>query len=59
MRILVAPERCTGSGQCVKACPEHAITLVDGVAVIDPERCDLDGICIPACPNGAISLEEG
>jgi len=31
-----------------------AITLVDGVAVIDPDKCDLDGICIPACPHQAI-----
>ncbi len=58
MKILVDPEKCTGSGRCVKACPEHAISLEGGTAVIDAARCDLDGICLPACPNGAISLLE-
>lgn len=58
MKIVVAKKRCTGSGQCVKACPVGAISLQEGVAVIDHEKCDLDGICIPACPNDAISLED-
>jgi ferredoxin len=56
LRIVVDPQLCQGSGECVKACPQQAITLSGGVAVIDAGRCDLDGICIPACPFGAISL---
>lgn len=58
LRIVVDPQLCRGSGECIKACPQQAITLVDGVAVVDAGRCDLDGICIPACPHGAISLAE-
>jgi ferredoxin len=58
MKIVVDPKRCRASGECVKACPEKAISIVGGVARIDPDKCDLDGICIPACPHGAISLDE-
>jgi Fe-S-cluster-containing hydrogenase component 2 len=38
----------------VIACPENAISIIDGVAKVDEAKCDLDGICIPACPHGAI-----
>ena len=59
MKIVVDREKCRGSGECVKACPEDAISIVDGVAAIDESKCDLDGICIPACPHGAIGFSEG
>ena len=58
MKIVVDLEKCRGAGDCVTACPEDAISMVDGVAVINQSECDLDGICIPACPNGAISFSE-
>ena len=58
MRILVDRDKCRGSGECVKVCPQDAITLVDGIAVVDDSKCDLDGMCIPACPHGAISFSE-
>jgi NAD-dependent dihydropyrimidine dehydrogenase PreA subunit len=54
MKLIVNPEKCQGSLECIKTCPRKAITLVEGKAVIDPAKCDGDGICIPACPNGAI-----
>lgn len=54
MKILVDPKKCRASGECVLACPEHAISIADGIAVIDEAKCDLDGMCIPACPHGAI-----
>lgn len=58
MKIVVDGKKCRASGECIKACPEKAISLVDGVAWIDPAKCDLDGICIPACPHGAIHFVE-
>ena len=58
LRIVVDPQLCRGSGECIRACPQQAITLVDRIAIVDAGRCDLDGICIPACPYGAISLAE-
>lgn len=42
-----------------QVCPEKALSVIDGVAVLDASRCDLDGICIPVCPYSAISLDEG
>jgi ferredoxin len=58
MRILINVDLCCGSGECVKVCPEKAISLVEGKAVLDESRCDLDGLCIPACPQGAIDFQE-
>ena len=58
MKIVVDPEKCRGTGECVKACPAGAISVEGGVARIDESKCDFDGICIPACPHGAISFSE-
>ncbi|WP_029909595.1 4Fe-4S binding protein [Pelobacter seleniigenes] len=58
MRIIIDSMVCCGSSECIKACPEKAIVLHDGKAVLDEAKCDLDGICIPACPQGAIGFLE-
>ena len=58
MKIVIDREKCSGRGECIKACPHNAITIADGKAVLDENKCDSDGICIPACPESAISLEE-
>lgn len=57
-QLLVDPNLCCGSGECIKVCPLDAIRLVDGKAVIDPDKCDLDGICIAACPQHAIHFSD-
>ena len=59
MKIVIDPKKCNASKGCVAACPENAISIVDGEAQIDESRCDLDGMCIPACPNQAIGYKEG
>ena len=46
---------CTGCGECVKACPFKAISLVDNKAVIDYSICKHCNICVKACPEGAIT----
>ncbi|MEJ2234213.1 MAG: 4Fe-4S binding protein [Syntrophobacterales bacterium] len=58
MKIVVDREKCRASGECVAACPEGAISIVEGLAHIDESKCDFDGICIPVCPHGAISYSE-
>lgn len=52
--------RCCGSGACVKACPEEAISLVNGKAMLtDPAHCIGHGACLAACPMDAIELVFG
>lgn len=57
--IEIDEEKCNGCGQCVSACHEGVIALVDGKAkVVRPDFCDGLGSCIPQCPQGAIRLVE-
>ncbi len=45
---------CLGFGNCVKACPEGAISIRDGVAWVDHEKCVGCMACAAACPRGII-----
>lgn len=57
---LIDLTRCCGSGACVKACPEKALSLVNGKAVLtDPTHCIGHGACLEACPVEAIQLVFG
>lgn len=47
---------CLGFGNCVKKCPENAISIQNGVAVIDRDACIGCGICLQACPKNVIEL---
>ena len=47
---------CLGFGSCVKVCPENAIKIIDGVAVVNRARCIGCGLCVKACPKGIIEL---
>ena len=50
-------QRCHGSGDCVAACPEDAISLDgDRHAVVDRSRCTSCGLCVGACPHAAFEL---
>lgn len=48
---------CIGCGSCVKACPEHAITLENGKAKISNTKCFGCGACADVCPEKAIKLK--
>ena len=57
--IKIDEERCTGCGECVTACAEGAIEIIDGKAKIVSETyCDGLGACLGTCPEDAISIEE-
>ena len=47
---------CMGTGTCVATCPEKAIYLKDGKAVVDEYSCIACGACVNACPKKLIKL---
>ena len=52
----VCTSACLGYGDCVKVCPQEAISVIDGVAKVDPKKCIGCGICVRTCPNNIIKL---
>jgi len=42
--------QCNDCGDCVPACPEQALFLVDGKIVFDPALCTNCDICLDVCP---------
>ena len=47
---------CLGFGTCVNVCKFDAISVVDGVAVVDEEKCTACGAYVKACPKTIIEL---
>jgi thioredoxin reductase/NAD-dependent dihydropyrimidine dehydrogenase PreA subunit len=57
---VVDPSRCIGSGACVRACPEQALGIINGKAVLtNGASCIGHGACLSACPVEAIKLVFG
>lgn len=57
--VKIDAQKCNGCGQCVTACAEGAIAIVDGKArIISETYCDGLGACLGHCPTGAISIEQ-
>jgi thioredoxin reductase/NAD-dependent dihydropyrimidine dehydrogenase PreA subunit len=57
---VIDSHRCMGSGACVKACPEQALGVVNGKAVlVNAAHCIGHGACAAACPVEAIKLVFG
>ncbi len=53
---LVCEWGCLGLGDCVRACPFQAISIENGVAVVNAEKCTGCGLCVEACPQKIIEL---
>lgn len=47
---------CLGFGDCVRACPFNAMTLVNGLVYVDPSACTACGTCVRTCPNAILEL---
>lgn len=47
---------CIGYGSCVKVCSQNAISIENGIAVIDREKCGGCGECALACPKKLIKI---
>jgi Fe-S-cluster-containing hydrogenase component 2 len=57
--VKIDEEKCNGCGQCVSACAEGAIEIIDGKARLVSEiYCDGLGACIGHCPEDAITIEK-
>jgi ferredoxin len=57
--IRIDEDKCDGCGDCVPACHEGAIEIVNGKARLkDDALCDGIGDCLGECPQGAITIEE-
>lgn len=57
--VNIDEELCDGCGNCIDACHEGAIVLVDGVATLVSDiYCDGLGDCLDECPQDAITIEE-
>jgi thioredoxin reductase/ferredoxin len=57
---VVNPTRCIGSGACARACPEKALGVINGQAVlVNAAACIGHGACAAACPTQALTLVFG
>ncbi len=48
---------CLGLGTCVSVCDFGALSIVDGIAVVDEEKCVACGKCTKACPKSLIEFK--
>jgi NAD-dependent dihydropyrimidine dehydrogenase PreA subunit len=54
--IAINTALCNGCGACVEVCPNGALYLVEGKAMVEHQLCRDCESCIAACPTEAISL---
>jgi len=47
---------CLGCGDCASVCPQEAIRIVNGVAVVDERACIGCGLCAKTCPQKIIEI---
>ena len=53
----VVRRKCTGCGDCIGHCSQHAISLVEEKARINQSKCIGCGECIIICPNEAVQIQ--
>lgn len=56
--ITIDEKLCTGCSECIPACPEGALQVIDGKARLMSDLfCDGLGACVGKCPTGAMRVE--
>lgn len=55
-RLVIPPTLCKGCGDCLAACTNDALSLVDEKCKVDADRCILCGYCSPVCKQFAIRI---
>ncbi|MFQ6072554.1 MAG: 4Fe-4S binding protein, partial [Methanosarcinales archaeon] len=53
----IEKSKCDGCGKCIEECPYAAISIMDGVAILDTLKCQQCGICVPVCPLMSIEIK--
>jgi 2-oxoglutarate ferredoxin oxidoreductase subunit delta len=62
--VEIEHERCKGCGLCVEFCPQHCISMSDGLNDIGyhpaefhhAEKCSSCALCATMCPEGGIKV---
>ena len=53
---MYSADKCIGSSECIKHCPNDALTLTPNGIVTDPNACALCGKCAEVCPTKAMEM---
>jgi pyruvate formate lyase activating enzyme len=54
--LMYRHKKCVGCGECVKICPDQALSLTRKNLTIIRESCSLCGACAKNCPSGALEI---
>jgi uncharacterized protein (DUF362 family)/ferredoxin len=58
VKPLINREKCVGCGVCKMSCPEDAITIENGLAVIKYDQCIRCYCCHEMCPHRAVDMKQ-
>lgn len=58
MAVIIEKSKCVGCSACVVECPEEALDIINGIAVVNPDICNDCGKCVPVCPSDAMAMPQ-